>query len=130
MKVRHLNQLGSPVSIWNCSAVLFAWPDREFRLWSDFGTALIQTPNFSCTEPNYAQIIITYFVSSLTEMSIFRLLNLVHLQLRSASQSVQPVYIIWVSLNSNQVRLMKSSASEPDLSDRKLFLPAASVDFR
>ena len=21
-------------------------------VWSDFGTALIQTPNFSCTEPN------------------------------------------------------------------------------
>ena len=29
------------------------------------GTALIQTPNFSCTEPN-ALIIITYFVSSFT----------------------------------------------------------------
>ena len=34
------------------SAVLYAWPGREFRLWSDFETAYIQTPNFSCTEPN------------------------------------------------------------------------------
>ena len=48
-KVRRLNQLGTPVSIWNGSAVLFAWPGREFRLWSDFGKALIQTSNFSCT---------------------------------------------------------------------------------
>ena len=55
-----------------------------------FGTALIQTPNFSCTEPS-AQIIITYFVSSLTEISFFRLLNLVQLQIRSASESIQPV---------------------------------------
>ena len=52
--------------------------------------ALIQRPNFSCTEPN-ALIIITYFVSSLTDMSIFRLLNSVQLQLRSASESNQPV---------------------------------------
>ena len=59
------------------------------RLWSDVGAALIQTPNFSCTEPN-AEIIITYFVSSLTEMTIFRLLNLVQLQLRSASELIQP----------------------------------------
>ena len=36
-------------------------------------------------------IIITYFVSSLTEMSIFLLLNLVWLELRSASESIQPV---------------------------------------
>ena len=49
-------------------------------------------------------------------MSIFRLLNLVRLQLRSASESIQPVLIIWVGLNSNEVRLMKSSASEPGLS--------------
>ena len=55
------------------------------------------------------------FVSSLTEMSIFRVLNLVQLQLRSASESIQPVLIIWAGLNSNQVRLMKSSASEPGL---------------
>ena len=88
-----------PVSIWNGSGVLFAWPGREFRLWSDFGTALIQTTNFSCTEPN-AYIIITYFVSSFTEMSIIRLLNLVELQLRSASESIQPVLIVWVGLNS------------------------------
>ena len=52
--------------------------------------ALIQMPNFSCTEPN-AYIIITYFVSSLTEMSIFGILNLVQLQLRSTSESIQPV---------------------------------------
>ena len=44
--------IGTPVSIWNCLAVLFAYPGREFRLWSEFGTALIQTPNFSCIEPN------------------------------------------------------------------------------
>ena len=43
---------------------------------------------------------ITYFVSSLTEMSIIRLLNLVELQLRSASESIQPVLIVWVGLNS------------------------------
>ena len=52
--------------------------------------ALIQRPNFSCTEPN-AEIIITYFVCSLTEMSIFHLLNLVQLQLRAATESNQPV---------------------------------------
>ena len=57
-----------------------------------------------------------YFVSSLTEMSIFRVLNLVQLQLRSASESVQPVLIIWVGLDSNQVRFLKSLASEPGLS--------------
>ena len=49
-------------------------------------------------------------------MSIFRLLNLVQLQLRSASESIQPVFIIWVGLNSNEVWLMKSSASEKGLS--------------
>ena len=43
----------------------------------------------------------TYFVSSLTEMNIFLLLNLIRLELRSASESIQPVLIIWVSLNSN-----------------------------
>ena len=84
-------------SIWNGSAVLFAKPGWKFRLWSDFGTALIQTPNFSFTEPN-AYIITTHFVSCLTEMSIFRLLNLVQLQLRSASETI---WIIWASLNSN-----------------------------
>ena len=51
-----MNKLGTPDLIWNSSAVLLAWPGREFRLWSDFGT-----------EPN-AYIIIMYFVSSLTEM--------------------------------------------------------------
>ena len=49
---RNPDQLGTPVSIWNGSAVLFAWPGREFHLWSDFGTVLIQAPNFSYTEPN------------------------------------------------------------------------------
>ena len=49
---QRLNQLGTPVSIRNGSALLFAWPGREFHLWSDFGTVLIQTPNFSYTEPN------------------------------------------------------------------------------
>ena len=39
-------------SIKNGSAVLPAWLGREFRLWNDFVTALIQTPNFSCAEPN------------------------------------------------------------------------------
>ena len=31
----------------NSSTVRPTLPGREFRLWSDFGTALIQTPNFS-----------------------------------------------------------------------------------
>ena len=74
-------------SIWNGSAVLFAQPGQEFRLCIDFGTPLIQTANFSCTEPN-AEILIMYFVSSLTGMRIFRLLNLVRLELRSASESL------------------------------------------
>ena len=51
-KARRLNQLGTPASIWNGYVVLFAQLGREFRLWvSDFGTVLIQTPNFLCTEP-------------------------------------------------------------------------------
>ena len=33
-------------------------------------------------------------------------------------ESIQPVKIIWVGLNSNQVPLMKSSASEPSLSNK------------
>ena len=45
--LRRLNQLGTPVSIWNGSAVLSALPGREFRLWIDFATPLIQTQNFS-----------------------------------------------------------------------------------
>ena len=48
-------------------------------------------------------------------MSIFRVLNLVELQLRSASESIQPVLLIWVGLDSNWVRLMKRWASEPGL---------------
>ena len=48
-------------------------------------------------------------------MSIFHLLNLVQLELRSASESIQPVKIIWVGLNNSnyKVRLMKSSGSDP-----------------
>ena len=50
-------------------------------------------------------------------MSIFHLLNLVQLELRSVSESIQPVKIIWVGLNNSnyKVRLMKSSGSEPGL---------------
>ena len=48
-------------------------------------------------------------------MSIFLLLNLVRLELRSASEPIQPVQKIWIVLNSNLVRLMKSTASEPGL---------------
>ena len=36
----------------NGSAVVSAYPVREFRLWRDLGTALNQTPNFSCAKPN------------------------------------------------------------------------------
>ena len=50
------------------------------------------------------------------EMSIFRFLNLVQLQLRSASKS-----IIWVGFNSNKVWLMKSLASEMYLRGEKRF---------
>ena len=40
--------------------------------------------------------------SCLTEMNIFRPMSSVQLQLRSAaSESIQPVEIIWVDLNSN-----------------------------
>ena len=35
-------------------------------------------------------------------MSIFRVLNLVQLQVRSASKSIQPVLVIWVSLDLNR----------------------------
>ena len=54
-------------------------------------------------------------------MSIFHLLNLVQLELRSASESILPVKILWVDLNySNyKVRLMKSSGSDPGLIRRK-----------
>ena len=57
-----------------------AWPGISplDRLWNAFD---------SDAELN-AEILITYFVSSLTKMSIFRLLNLVRLELRSASESI------------------------------------------
>ena len=48
-----------------------------------------QTPNFSWAEPN-TQIIITYFVSSLTEMSIFLLLNLCISQFLCAQPNPPP----------------------------------------
>ena len=52
-------------------------------------------------------------------MSIFLLLNLVLLGLGFASESIiQAVEIIWVSLNSKYVQLMKSSLmSEPGLNN-------------
>ena len=49
-KVRRLNQSVTPISIWNGWTVLPTYPGREYSF--DFGTALIQTSNFSCTEPN------------------------------------------------------------------------------
>ena len=65
-KVRRLNQLGTPVSIWNglsrCFCLARPGISPLERLWN----GLIQTPNFSCTEPN-TWIIITYFVCSLTD---------------------------------------------------------------
>ena len=42
-----------------------------------------------------------YFASSLTKVSIFLLLNLVQLELRAGSESIQAVLIVWVGLNSN-----------------------------
>ena len=69
MKVRLLNQLSRVGdTIWNGSAVHSnsALPGSEFRLWSDFETASTQTPNFLRVKTN-AKIIITYFVSSLTQ---------------------------------------------------------------
>ena len=53
------------------------------RLWNTFDS----DAELFMSEPN-AEILITYFVSSLTKMSIFRLLNLVQLELRSASESI------------------------------------------
>ena len=41
---------------------------------------------------------ITHFESSLAEMSIFHLLNLVQLELRSASESILPVKILYYNL--------------------------------
>ena len=43
----------------------------------------------------------------------FLFLHLVRLELRSASESIQLVQVVWVGPNWNQVWLMKSSASEP-----------------
>ena len=51
-------------------------------------------------------LVITYFVRSLSKMSIFRLLNLVQLQLRSACESIQPLLINWVGHNSSLVRVV------------------------
>ena len=51
-------------------------------------------------------LVITYFVRSLSKMSIFRLLNLVQLQLRSACESIQPLLINWVAHNSSLVRVV------------------------
>ena len=50
-------------------------------------------------------------------MSFFLLLNLVRLELRAASKSIQAVQIVRVGRNSNYVWLMKSSASELGLSN-------------
>ena len=60
------------------------------RISMDFGMTLIQMLNFPSTEPN-AKIIIMHFIRSLTEMSIFLLVNLVQLELRSVSKSIQSV---------------------------------------
>ena len=49
---RRLNQLGTPYFNLERLSRSLCLARREFRLWSDFGTALIQTLNFSCTEPN------------------------------------------------------------------------------
>ena len=75
----------------------------------DCGMTLIQTPNFSCTNLKALIIISYYFASSLTKMGIFLLFYLV----RCLNQ-FRPSKLI--GLNSNYVRLMKSSASEPSLS--------------
>ena len=78
-------------SIWNVFERISVWNLECLHVFQ-FGTAqpLIQTLNFSCAEPN-AYIIITYFASKLTKMSIFLPLNLVQLELRSVSESIQPV---------------------------------------
>ena len=81
--VRSLDQLGTPISIWNCSAVPLAYYGREFRSTverhrngCDSVAALFMCPN-QCINQRILQ------ASSLTEMSIFLLLNLVRLELRS-----------------------------------------------
>ena len=58
------------------------------------------TKNMYIVTPAYKILLSLY--ACLTEMNIFRLMSLVQLQLRSAaSESIQPVEIIWVDLNSN-----------------------------
>ena len=47
------NLLGMPISIWSGSAILHTWTGWEFRLWNNFGMALIQMPNFSYTMQTY-----------------------------------------------------------------------------
>ena len=51
-------------------------------------------------------LVITYFVRSLSKMSIFRLLNSVQFQLRSACESIQPLLINCVGHNSSLVRVV------------------------
>ena len=46
-----MNQLRTAISVWNGLGVLPVWLGQEFRHKDDFGTALIQTPNFSCADP-------------------------------------------------------------------------------
>ena len=36
LKVRCLNQLRTPISIWNGVSFLSAWLGQEFRLWNNF----------------------------------------------------------------------------------------------
>ena len=107
IKVRCLNQLGTPQP--------FFPPSQAGNF--DFGATL----EGLWFRRRFFHVHITHFESSLAEMSIFHLLNLVQLELRSASESILPVKIIWVDLNySNyKVRLMKSSGSEPGLIRRK-----------
>ena len=71
---------------WLSHSSRLAWP----RISMDVGMTLIQMLNFPSTEPN-AKIITMHFVRSLTEMSIFLLVNLVQLELRSVSKSIQSV---------------------------------------
>ena len=80
-------------------------PRQELLLWSNFRTVSIQTPNFCI---NYYKVYCKYFNSE----SIFALLILVCLELRSACESIEPVLIVWLGLPSNLVWLMKSLASE------------------
>ena len=39
--------------------------------------------------------------------------SLIYLELSPASESIQPVLILWIGLNLNYVRRMKSSGYEP-----------------